>query len=126
MEVNESDPSQLDAEYMAFESLLDEPGTSHDDGIPFPEDYDFMSYEELLDVPLPSQEESRVLKLRKLEAPRRQMIRSTMNMKPKFSCDILLYCIRGGKSPDPWGKSLDISKTCFSTILDEKTPFQRF
>ena len=66
MEVNESDPPQLDAEYMAFESLLDEPGTSHDDGIPFPENYDFMSYEELLDVPLPSQEESRVvLKLKK-------------------------------------------------------------
>uniref|UniRef100_A0A914DQQ4 Uncharacterized protein n=1 Tax=Acrobeloides nanus TaxID=290746 RepID=A0A914DQQ4_9BILA len=66
MEVNEFDPSQLDAEYMAFESLLDEPGTSHDDGIPFPEDYDFMSYEELLDVPLPSQEEFRVLKLKEV------------------------------------------------------------
>jgi hypothetical protein len=61
MEVNESDPSQLDAEYMAFESLLDKSGTSHDDGIPFPEDYEFMSYEELLDVPLPSQEEPRVV-----------------------------------------------------------------
>ena len=57
MEVNESDTSQLDAEYMAFESLLDEPRTSHDDGIPFSEDYDFMSYEELLDVPLPFQED---------------------------------------------------------------------
>uniref|UniRef100_A0A914BWH7 Uncharacterized protein n=1 Tax=Acrobeloides nanus TaxID=290746 RepID=A0A914BWH7_9BILA len=67
MEVNTSDPSHLDAEYMEFESLLEEPRTSHDDSIPFPENYDFMSYEELLDVPLPSQEESRlVLKLKKV------------------------------------------------------------
>uniref|UniRef100_A0A914CQN3 Uncharacterized protein n=1 Tax=Acrobeloides nanus TaxID=290746 RepID=A0A914CQN3_9BILA len=92
MEAKESDPSQLDAEYMAFESLLDEPGTSHDDGIPFPDDYDFMSYEELLDVPLPFQEESRVvLKLKKVGSTWK--VRSTMNMKPKSSCDILLYCI---------------------------------
>uniref|UniRef100_A0A914D8A6 DDE-1 domain-containing protein n=1 Tax=Acrobeloides nanus TaxID=290746 RepID=A0A914D8A6_9BILA len=67
MEVSDSDPSQLDAEYMTFESLLDDPGNvippSHDGGITFPEDYDYMPYEELLDMP---QEVPRVvLKLKK-------------------------------------------------------------
>uniref|UniRef100_A0A914CFB6 Uncharacterized protein n=1 Tax=Acrobeloides nanus TaxID=290746 RepID=A0A914CFB6_9BILA len=51
---------------MTFESLLDDPGTSHDGGITFPEDYDYMPYEELLDMPLLFQEVPRVvLKLKK-------------------------------------------------------------